>query len=103
MSISIDDNITILNSTSNSLIVKSTANAANMEFMLGSNDENTNIVVKDNQVVPGTLHCIPASGQYLTKNSLHTKEKRNKYPYNKEKKDYMDDEFANFIENNENR
>ena len=74
MSISVDDNITILNTTNNSLIVKSTANAANMEFMLGSNDENTNIIVKDNQTPrPGILHRMPASGQYLTKNSLHPK------------------------------
>ena len=73
MSIFIDNSATILNDTSNSLTFKTTANAANVEFMLGSNDESTNIIVKDNQVVPGILHRIPASGQYLTKNSLHPK------------------------------
>ena len=77
MSISIDNSVTILNDTSNSLTFKTTANAANMEFKLGSNDESTNIIVKDNQVVPGILHRIPASGQYLAKNSLHPKIKLN--------------------------
>ena len=73
MSIFIDNSATILNDTSNSLTFKTTANAANMEFKLGSNDVSTNIIVKDNQVVPGILHRIPASGQYLAKNSLHPK------------------------------
>lgn len=34
-----------------------------------------------------------------SKKSLHTKEKIKKYPYNKLKKNYLNDEFADFIEN----
>jgi len=50
-------------------------------------------------LLPDSKNNLPGSKGNGSKKSLHTKEKKNKYPYTiKENKDYLDDPFVEWIE-----